>query len=125
MHSKYSGMADAAVHMHERGIMHGDFYAHNIMIDTEANSILGDFGGASYYEPKEIEIRNGLERLEVRAFGCLVEEMLELSKEDSKDMLLRKKLISLKNSCLTSKTEERPLFSDIYKRLVNIEIRDV
>jgi len=113
------GMADAAVHMHKRGIMHGDFYAHNIMIDAEANNILGDFGGASYYEPKEVEVRNGLERLEVRAFGCLVEELLGLSKKDSKNTLLRNKLITLKNSCLTSKTEERPLFSEIYDKLSN------
>jgi hypothetical protein len=45
-HKILTAMADAATHMHARGIMHGDFYAHNIMIDTEANSILGDFGGA-------------------------------------------------------------------------------
>jgi len=119
------GIAAAAVHMHECGIMHGDFYAHNIMIDAEANSILGDFGGASYYEPKEVEIRNGLERLEVRAFGCLMEELLELSKEDNKDRLLRDKLIVLKNNCLTHKTKERPLFSEIYEHLVDVEIKDV
>ena len=114
------GMADAAVHMHERGIMHGDFYAHNIMIDAKANSILGDFGGASYYEPKEVEIRNGLERLEVRAFGCLMEELLSLSREDNKDIHLKKNLIVLKNRCLSSKNEKRPLFSEIFKYLVNI-----
>ncbi len=114
------GMADAATHMHERGIMHGDFYAHNIMIDAKANSILGDFGGASYYEPKEVEVRNGLERLEVRAFGCLMEELLSLSREDNKDIHLKKNLIVLKNRCLSSKNEKRPLFSEIFKYLVNI-----
>ena len=67
------GMVSAAVHMHERGIMHGDFYAHNIMIDKDANSILGDFGGASYYEAEDFELNNSLEKLEVRAFGCLIE----------------------------------------------------
>lgn len=111
------GMASAAVHMHERGIMHGDFYAHNIMIDEEANSILGDFGGASYFEPSRIEERNALERLEVRAFGCLVEEMLLLSKDDEANRECREKLIALKALCLTEDNKTRPLFKEIRERV--------
>ena len=109
------GMATAAVHMHERGIMHGDFYAHNIMIDAKANSILGDFGGASYFEPHEVEVRNGLERLEVRAFGCLIEEMLELSKEDKSTN--REALLSLKEVCIQDETSKRPLFDEIFNSI--------
>jgi serine/threonine protein kinase len=111
-------MADAATHMHARGIMHGDFYAHNIMIDKEANNILGDFGGASFFEPKEVEIRNGLERLEVRAFGCLMEEMLMLSREEKNDK--RKKLFTLQEACLQKETAKRPLFEEIYTILFSI-----
>ena len=111
------GMADAAVHMHKRGIMHGDFYAHNIMIDKEANNILGDFGGASYYEPKEVKVRNALERLEVRAFGCLIEEMLLLSQNDRSDHQRREKLEALRDDCLNGKNEERPLFKTISQRM--------
>lgn len=113
-------MADAALHMHERGIMHGDFYAHNIMIDKEANSILGDFGGASYFEPKKVEIRNALERLEVRAFGCLIEEMLMLSKSDVEYPRERKNLEILKDACLNLNNEERPLFKTIYQHMTDI-----
>ena len=109
------GMAAAAVHMHERGIMHGDFYAHNIMIDSEANSILGDFGGASYFESTEVEVRNGLERLEVRAFGCLIEELLALSQDDTHEK--RKELMSLKEACIQKQTEKRPLFTEVSRRL--------
>ena len=109
------GMAAAAVHMHERGIMHGDFYAHNIMIDAEANSILGDFGGASYFEPTKVEVRNGLERLEVRAFGCLIEELLALSQNDTHEK--RKELMSLKEACIQKQTEKRPLFTEVSRRL--------
>jgi len=107
------GIADASTHMHARGIMHGDLYAHNIMIDAEANSILGDFGGASFFEPKEVEIRNGLEHLEVRAFGCLVEELLELSKHDSSDSHIREVLIILQNRCMHEVNGDRPLFAEI------------
>ena len=113
-------MAAAAVHMHERGIMHGDFYAHNIMIDKEANNILGDFGGASYYEPTEVKVRNALERLEVRAFGCLVEELLLLSQNDRSDPQRREKMEALRDECLNEKNVERPLFQTIYQHTILI-----
>jgi hypothetical protein len=113
-------MSSAAIHMHKRGIMHGDFYAHNIMIDDEANSILGDFGGASYFEPKEIASREGLERLEVRAFGCLIEEMLVLSQSDSMHDKERDALLGLQKSCMQSETKKRPLFSKIHHALLKI-----
>lgn len=111
------GMADAGVHMHERGIMHGDFYAHNIMIDKEANCILGDFGGASYYEPKEVEIRNALERLEVRAYGCLIEEIIMLSQNDPGSLIHREQLNTLKHLCLNEVTTQRPLFKTLLQKI--------
>ena len=113
------GVADAAVHMHAHGIMHGDFYAHNIMIDDDANVILGDFGGASYFEPHEVETRNALERLEVRAFGCLVEEVLALSINDKPNATLRELLVTLKNDCLREENIKRPLFAQIFQQLTH------
>lgn len=122
------GMLNAAVHMHERGIMHGDFYAHNIMYDKNANSILGDFGGASYYEPKDVETRNALERLEIRAFGCLIEELLSLSKEDNKDneeKNIRELLYDLQISCMNQEPNNRPLFKEIEKQLDKNICKDI
>ena len=114
------GMASAAVHMHECGIMHGDFYAHNIMIDNDANCILGDFGGASYYEAEDFELNNSLEKLEVRAFGCLIEELLELSKLDNQDINIRDSLEQIQILCLKEVPSERPLFKQIEKQLNEI-----
>jgi len=111
------GVADAAVHMHAHGIMHGDFYAHNIMINNDANVILSDFGGASYFEPHEVETHNALERLEVRAFGCLMEELLALSIEDESNDQLRELLVTLKNDCLTLENAKRPLFEKVERKL--------
>ena len=114
------GIANAAVHMHERGIMHGDFYAHNIMIDKNNNSILGDFGGASYYEKGDLEIANNLEQLEVRAFGYLIEELLYLSKHNNQDINIRDSLLQLQILCLNEIPKERPLFNQISKILTEI-----
>jgi hypothetical protein len=117
------GMISAALHMHQRGIMHGDFYAHNILIDKNHNSILGDFGGASYYKFQEIEIASMLEQIEVRAFGCLIEELLYLSKQDIKDNLfksLRDSLYELQVQCLSKVVKQRPLFKEIKEKLDKI-----
>lgn len=111
------GMACVGEHMHECDIMHGDFYAHNIMIDDNDNCILGDFGGASYYAPEDIEIHNDLERLEVRAFGCLVEEMLFLSRHDIQDEKIRIQLHKLQEACFNEIPHQRPLFEEIYNKL--------
>jgi hypothetical protein len=114
-------MASAGEHLHTHGIMHGDFYAHNIMIDNEANSLLVDFGAASYYEPNKNSMREALERLEVRAFGCLVEEMLLLSSDDDRDREKRETLVRLKRSALNENTFLRPLFKTILEDLNAIE----
>ncbi len=111
-------MASAGVHIHKRGIMHGDFYAHNIMIDKNSNAILGDFGGASYYKSDDFELNDSLEKLEIRAFGCLIEELLELSKEDKNDSNVRNSLIELQKLCFNEKVEERPLFDQLLKELI-------
>ncbi|WP_122893768.1 leucine-rich repeat-containing protein kinase family protein [Arcobacter peruensis] len=112
--------ANAAFHMHERGIIHGDFYAHNIMIDKKYTSILGDFGAASYYELEEIKIKNTLEKIEVRAFGCLIQELLSLCKEDLSNKEIRDYLIKLQNKCKNEIIEKRPLFKEILKILNNL-----
>lgn len=109
-------MAETANHIHNKGIMHGDFYAHNIMINKNENSILGDFGAASYYKSENLEMNEILEKFEVRAFGCLLEELLTLS-EDSKDIKIRNFLEDLKVACLNKVPKQRPLFKQIVKQL--------
>lgn len=68
------GIASAASQLHRRGIMHGDLYGHNILHNAQGNTLLGDFGAASFHDA---DTGDGLQRLEVRAFGCLLEELLE------------------------------------------------
>jgi hypothetical protein len=91
------------------------------MLDKEANSILGDFGAASYFEPNDIDIRHALERLEVRAFGCLIEEMLMISKNDKANQEKKDRLETLKIACLNEKNIERPLFKSIFQTLLRLE----
>jgi len=79
-----SGTAAAVAQLHDRGIMHGDLYAHNILINEAAKPLFGDFGAASFYDKTDKERATRLERLEVRAFGYLLEDLLNhLDSRDS------------------------------------------
>lgn len=112
------GIASVAGHLHRAGIMHGDLYGHNILFtrgsDAAARALLGDFGAASLYDRCDRERAMGLERLEVRAFGCLLEELLAHC--DTQDSTLDG-LHQLKAACLSELPAERPDFTYIERQL--------
>ncbi|MFM4873582.1 leucine-rich repeat-containing protein kinase family protein [Aeromonas veronii] len=112
------GIASVAGHLHRAGIMHGDLYGHNILFargsDTPARALLGDFGAASLYDRCDRERAVGLERLEVRAFGCLLEELLAHC--DTQDSPLDR-LHQLKAACLSELPADRPDFAYIERQL--------
>ncbi|HHQ4599737.1 TPA: leucine-rich repeat-containing protein kinase family protein [Aeromonas veronii] len=112
------GIASVAGHLHRAGIMHGDLYGHNILFsrgsDAPARALLGDFGAASLYDRSDSERALGLERLEVRAFGCLLEELLAHC--DTQDSPLDG-LHQLKAACLSELPAERPDFAYIERQL--------
>ena len=72
-------IADAVAHLHQRGILHGDLYAHNILWNpATAQAVLSDFGAATLLPAAGNPVRRALQALEVRAFGCLLDELLAL-----------------------------------------------
>jgi hypothetical protein len=118
------GIAAAATHLHERGIAHGDLYAHNILIDDKGHALLGDFGAATIYG-RESEVAGAIERMEVLAFGHLVEDLLglvERSVDDEgvmgeKDAFVVEELNLLHWRCTNPVVEERPGFKEVYEVL--------
>lgn len=110
-------IASAVQQLHDKGILHGDLYAHNILHNGKGNSLLGDFGAASFYSIQEKAYTNALQRIEVRAFGCLLEELLERCDEVDNKPEIHKMLIELKSSCLHEIPEKRPLFNVIFQLL--------
>lgn len=93
-------IANVAAHLHQRGIMHGDLYAHNILVRDEIDpsstdiqrhyhAILTDFGAASLtkhlcissegpdpVEENQEKVRIAFEQIELRAFAHLVDDLL-------------------------------------------------
>ncbi|KAK6612381.1 serine threonine-protein kinase [Botrytis cinerea] len=120
-------IASASKHLHERGITHGDLYAHNILIDDSGHALLGDFGAATIYQ-KGYEHSEAIEKMEVFAFGHLIEDMLglvarkvvamdNLSVCDEKEGYAIEELNLLHYKCTNPIVMDRPLFSEICTEL--------
>lgn len=101
-----AGLASALQHLHARGLLHGDLYAHNILHDGEGAALLGDFGAASFVGAAPVDQVERLKRLDVRALGCLFEELLDHSEGLAPDENAR--LSALRDACLHPNPAQRP-----------------
>ena len=82
------------LHM-EKGICHGDFYAHNILISPQTESVkLSDFGAAFFYDV-DSDYGKLLQQVELRSYSVLVEEIFALIQDqaDEGDRAQWKKLV--------------------------------
>ncbi|MCZ4371166.1 leucine-rich repeat-containing protein kinase family protein [Vibrio diazotrophicus] len=111
-------IADAVNHLHQQGVMHGDLYAHNILTTPSGEALLSDYGAASFFDAEESYQAARLQRLEARAFGCLLEELIARCDELAEDV--RKKLDALVDQCLALEIMDRPTFEDICQVLLDI-----
>lgn len=108
-----TGIASAAAQLHARGILHGDLYAHNILINPEGKPLLGDFGAATRYERSDKKLAAWLESLEVKAFGYLLDDLLTRLEPEASNHPLCAAFESLKQACLEENYSERPDFASI------------
>ena len=108
------GIASATAQLHSRGIVHGDLYAHNILWNGQGDCLLGDFGAASFLPTDDSARSQALQRIEARAFGCLLEELLaHCDPIDEADEARRKMLAELQLRCVDPDTSARPAFVEI------------
>ncbi|WAC19293.1 leucine-rich repeat-containing protein kinase family protein [Luteolibacter sp. SL250] len=104
------GIAEAAAHLHGRRIVHGDLYAHNILWNPQGEGLLGDFG-AGWSAPAEHAA--ALEKIEVRAYGHLLGELVSrIIPERSREAQIEE-LLALKDHCLCPDAVHRPDFRQI------------
>ncbi|KJH85456.1 protein kinase [Pseudomonas fluorescens] len=106
------GIARVAGHLHRRGLTHGDLYGHNILCNDQGDCLLGDFGAASFHAPVEDRQTRALQRIEVRAFGILLGELLaRIEPASSIEDLSRLK--DLEARCCQPDVLARPGFDEI------------
>lgn len=102
-----NAIISASMHLHKQGLMHGDLYAHNILVDSNYDTYLVDFGAASFYDKSN----PFYEKLEVLAFGNLLDDMLTRCSSSANE--LYKKLDMIRRECSVTDVSKRPLFSEI------------
>jgi hypothetical protein len=112
-------LADAVAHLHARGVMHGDLYAHNILWDpTTAQALLSDFGGATLLPDAPRAQRSALLALEVRAFGYLLEELLALVEPAATGLDTSVSgMTALAQACTSLVPAQRPDMAEVAARL--------
>lgn len=110
------GIASVGAHLHRQGITHGDLYGHNIMWNEAGDCLLGDFGAASFHATAHTLETRALQRIEVRAFGILLGELLERVESGVSDELL-----ALQESCCQPQVLARPGFDAIETLLQSIQ----
>jgi len=113
------GIASAAEHLHRQGITHGDLYGHNILLNDRGDCLLGDFGAASFHATRDDVQTHALQRLEVRAFGVLLGELLERV-DSGLSTERRAHLEALERRCCQADVLGRPGFSEVIEMLENL-----
>ncbi|UUT21980.1 leucine-rich repeat-containing protein kinase family protein [Pseudomonas sp. T8] len=106
------GIASVGAHLHRQGITHGDLYGHNILWNPEGECLLGDFGAASFHALADTEETRALQRIEVRAFGILLEELLARI-ESGLSPRQHERLQALVSDCCQPQVLARPGFAEV------------
>ena len=116
-----SAVAGALAHLHQRGVMHGDVYAHNIQIDPlQGQARLGDFGAATRLPTDRPELHQNLLALEVRALGCLLQELALAAQAQAHNPAVQA-LQNMAQVCLSEQPRQRPSVMEVAQALQAIE----
>lgn len=103
-------MVSIANHLIENGILHGDFYTHNTLIDENFNPLFGDFGAALLFDKKDLELKSKFEKIEVRAFGSFLDDLLSKTNESNQD---KEKIQAIIDLCFQAEPSKRPTFTKL------------
>lgn len=106
-------IAAVTQHLHGQGLMHGDLYAHNILCNEAGDCLLADFGAATFLPLHLTVLTTALQRIEVRAFACLLHELLQRCVEPVEASHVIDALQVLQTRCAQPAVKARPLFAEI------------
>lgn len=109
-------VASAAAHLHSKGILNGDLYAHNTLTDDKGNALISDFGAAAFYDKNDVVTAKALERIEVRALGCMLDDLIPHITTSNNDFVTTT-FKQLRDACWQPDILSRPNFETLYNSL--------
>lgn len=112
-------LADTLAHMHAKQVSHGDVYAHNMMVNQQMNLLFGDFGAASNLGNLSTLEQLAMEAIEVRALGCLIEDLLAYV-DESVNAEHYAQLSAIKAACMQSDVALRPRLVEVNRAIVSL-----
>lgn len=108
-------VAAAAAAVHRAGFAHGDLYGHNVLVnEATGRSCLTDFGASFPCDAR-------MERIEVRAFGIMVEEVVRASRICEGEEVGAVQLKAVAKRCAQLPMESRPSFREVVDVLQGVE----
>jgi hypothetical protein len=105
-------VVDVMAHLHQQQIVHGDLYAHNILVNEEQQLYLGDFGAATALNALPYKQQQLFCALEVRAFGYWLLDMQSLLSVDE-SAEFEQIFAAVVQLCMQQKVSSRPGFRQL------------
>ncbi|KAK4240074.1 leucine-rich repeat-containing protein 28 [Achaetomium macrosporum] len=114
-----TGLANVMTFLHARGIAHGHLIKERIIASADnGHAMLADFATATIYGRGPAgEYHESIEKIEVRAFGLLLGDVLEFAKCDEADAAVERELRRLYERCMDPEVEDRSTFDYVKFRL--------
>lgn len=103
-------LVSTVAHLHQHTLSHGDIYAHNIMINENDEIVFGDFGAATNLVTLSNYQQQQMQRIEVRAIGCLIDDLLSTCNEQSAEVI---HLQHIAKQCMNEDIAQRPTLKSL------------
>jgi hypothetical protein len=113
-------LASVLSQLHQRKIMHGDLYAHNVLSNSQRQLYLGDFGAATALDGLSLWQQQQAKALEIRAFGYFLADVLALLPADQLASELILALQQLCQQCLLPEPALRPVAASVHEQLLQL-----
>lgn len=111
-------IASVMQHLHAKGMMHGDLYAHNILHNGAGDCLLSDFGAASFLPTESRTVSTALQHIEMQAYAYLLEELITRCEEQESATLAH--LRKIQQACGHLNATARPLFAEVTEMLASM-----
>lgn len=110
--------AQALGHLHSSQVLHGDFYAHNILwAPASGHAVLSDLGAAARWPVAAPVPWATAQRWDVLAWGHLLEEVLSRLAPSEESAAMRATLQPWLHACQARRPQDRPVVAELVEAL--------